>query len=1082
MNSIEEDLNDTDENLDPDKMPLIKRRSNKIQTQKTKKLNLELLYQKVGKVKQRFSLSTSHRMNSLTKLVSSKIISPTKRKSNKGILDDMMISDLIDPSYNFSMNYQLKETALKIFQSGLEGDQTKVKFFCNYLYQLVPFNKNFAKLTKSKNPQDINKLERILYNLSLQLKYEYVEKNKIVYLHGDYPDKYYIILKGEVDIIIPNEMEVMMTEYEYYYYILRLYRYQEHSLLEKVLDKNYDIYRLDIKLLEDWIQTGFNTLINLEKESELNKLKRKKKNKKTYTPAYSNTTELINHLEKQKKLNLLMLSQNVILLLEKIRIRNEKARDAKKLKALKKKKKESKKKQKSNAEENIKPNVQYIKLNGQMKKIFVNEDQVEVVEKCSSEISQLMEMKNEEFNFQKYLKQLNRTEPDKYINRVKPIFFDEDTNDILDPKQFIVSKSEKNENETKQKVEEDDENDTFMKLRTLFGYNKSVDTKKRELFNNRKKLVVYNYVLVNSSTTGETFGEIIYEGKQEKINPRIATIITKENCHFASLKKNLYNKILKEFNENNLHHQFLFLYSLDIFKDCNKNTFMKNMSFFIKRTIRANEILFNQDDNFGEDRSIYFVENGTFTSYCNISINDIEALFNNLNYVGLILPDDAHEDNLFNKENHDFCNFKNKKNFLNLFTFSKRDIIGFDDALYDQKYIYTVKCQSEVAIVYEIKLKFFNLIVNSETKLYQVLERYEAMKRNIMMKFFLNAYNNKTNFYKFISFDNLESEREDKKIVHKNYFGKNPFIEEKSDIDIYNKTNFKTLKTLNKVNDNIVELMPELKKSDIICNTTRLNSIKKLTKSSLYDSKTFILPKNQSNFKTSFLSSSKSINKFQSSSRNLKRILEFNSEKFNRTLKKKLSGIYSNKKVEKLKIDIYNSNNDKNDEKKNTFPIIMHTLPKNQSKNGFDKKDEILSSVTKRQKTVNFNINEDNNNSKPKNNFNTKSINKYNSKEINKNNEYSVGSSIISDSFFKGKSIKTKEKSLIGFKKYLKTNENNIELKNQDELSKNDEIRLKCYLKDIPDFFDNNKNSKKIFFGMNNKTLYQNNILFTDYK
>ena len=160
----------------------------------------------------------------------------------------------------------------------------------------------------------------------------------------------------------------------------------------------------------------------------------------------------------------------------------------------------------------------------------------------------------------------------------------------------------------------------------------------------------------------------------------------------------------------------------------------------------------------------------------------------------------------------------------------------------------------------------------------------------------------------------------------------------------------------------------------------------------------------------------------------------------------------------------------------------MHTLPKNQSKNDFDKKDEILSSVTKRQKTVNFNINEDNNNSKPKNNFNTKSINKYNSKEINKNNEYSVGSSIISDSFFKGKSIKTKEKSLIGFKKYLKTNENNIELKNQDELSKNDEIRLKCYLKDIPDFFDNNKNSKKIFFGMNNKTLYQNNILFTDYK
>ena len=79
-------------------------------------------------------------------------------------------------------------------------------------------------------------------------------------------------------------------------------------------------------------------------DGKLNKIKRKKKNTKVYKPNYTNTQELISHLEKQKKLNLLMLSQNVILLLEKIRIRNEKARDAQKNKALIKKKKEIKKK------------------------------------------------------------------------------------------------------------------------------------------------------------------------------------------------------------------------------------------------------------------------------------------------------------------------------------------------------------------------------------------------------------------------------------------------------------------------------------------------------------------------------------------------------------------------------------------------------------------------------------------------------------------------------------------------------------------------------------------------------------------
>ena len=83
-----------------------------------------------------------------------------------------------------------------------------------------------------------------------------------------------------------------------------------------------------------------------------------------------------------------------------------------------------------------------------------------------------------------------------------------------------------------------------------------------KLFNNRKKTVVYNYVLVNSNSTGDTFGDIIYEiSKFEEVNPRIATVISKENCHLATLKRSLYNKILREFNENNLHHQFLFLFS-----------------------------------------------------------------------------------------------------------------------------------------------------------------------------------------------------------------------------------------------------------------------------------------------------------------------------------------------------------------------------------------------------------------------------------------------------------------------------------------------------------------------------------------
>jgi hypothetical protein len=77
--------------------------------------------------------------------------------------------------------------------------------------------------------------------------------------------------------------------------------------------------------------------------------------------------------------------------------------------------------------------------------------------------------------------------------------------------------------------------------------------------------------------------------------------------------------------------------------------------------------------------------------------------------------------------------------------------------------------------------------------------------------------------------------------------------------------------------------------------------------------------------------------------------------------------------------------------------------------------------------------------------------------------------------------MKSEVKSLNRFKKYLETIDTNISLKNCD-MTKQEEIQLKCYLKDIPDFFRKDNCKQKIFFGMNKKTMFQNNALFTEYK
>ena len=61
------------------------------------------------------------------------------------------------------MNYQLKETAITVFKSGIDKDKTKIKFFCNYLYQLSARLKKNYEVFLVRNIGKISdlKIERI---------------------------------------------------------------------------------------------------------------------------------------------------------------------------------------------------------------------------------------------------------------------------------------------------------------------------------------------------------------------------------------------------------------------------------------------------------------------------------------------------------------------------------------------------------------------------------------------------------------------------------------------------------------------------------------------------------------------------------------------------------------------------------------------------------------------------------------------------------------------------------------------------------------------------------------------------------
>ena len=99
----------------------------------------------------------------------------------------------------------------------------------------------------------------------------------------------------------------------------------------------------------------------------------------------------------------------------------------------------------------------------------------------------------------------------------------------------------------------------------------------------------------------------------------------------------------------------------------------------------------------------------------------------------------------------------------------------------------------------------------------------------------------------------------------------------------------------------------------------------------------------------------------------------------------------------------------------------------------------------------------------------------------NKNNEISFSSNNFLENSSKKVNMKTSFNSTNKYKKYLENFEDNITLKNNNLLKK-EEIQIKCYLNNIPDFFNKDNCKKKIFFGMNKKALFQNNSLFTEFK
>ena len=161
--------------------------------------------------------------------------------------------------------FQISHHIKKELESGSDlGDITLKKInkedLGNLIYHIINKGKFYSKLNLDVIKYFLNKYtkygnfegdkELFLTKLSMSMRAEEYPKDYLLFRKNDLGDKFYIILKGSVSIIITHDINIEMTENEYNNHIEKLRYYKEYHLLEKII-----LYDNKLEIKEDLLDS-----------------------------------------------------------------------------------------------------------------------------------------------------------------------------------------------------------------------------------------------------------------------------------------------------------------------------------------------------------------------------------------------------------------------------------------------------------------------------------------------------------------------------------------------------------------------------------------------------------------------------------------------------------------------------------------------------------------------------------------------------------------------------------------------------------------------------------------------------------
>jgi CRP-like cAMP-binding protein len=605
--------------------------------------NKDPTFRLIGYIKKQTRRSSVRIINPFDELIDI-IIKELNLISTKDHKDDTILANFlfekVNDNYINGRKVKLVELIFHLLKKNQKND--------NEILILKLYFTKMEKLVSLLIPLKIN-ISDMLSKLVCQIKCEKRAKNTILFKAGDTGEKLYMLLKGNVGILIKKEKNIECTPLEYIKLLILLYLYQEEALLIEIICKNkntinieengiiclLNIFKIYYFLRENQRLTkNYNSLFDfIQAES---KLRAFIQNRYNYSPMlsfdqlnYEKTTieQLFNFYcrkikEINKNLKFGLTGSALIANFIKRQIKSSLANKPATMEELL---------------NNLKPY-------DEGKKKFKNEQ--EYYQKISyfNEISHYKILSTSE---EKYIQRLD---PQKLLESIR-----QDTSNYHNPDDIISELS--------------------VKIKASIYYE------------------------INQLYEGNIFGELALSDPK---NRRSATVITKEDCYFGTLIKQVYDLSLKAAQEKLRLRNVLFFTRGPIFKGLSNNIFLNKFFYtFKKRAYQKGDVLFRKGEKVN---SVIFVERGELELSRNMTMAEITNIINSL---GGIL-DDKYLTFLCNTyyQLHKF--YYNHKHNIKFCVLKDKEIIGLDDLTIDDMNIFDCKCVStEKTELYEIDYNTF---------------------------------------------------------------------------------------------------------------------------------------------------------------------------------------------------------------------------------------------------------------------------------------------------------------------------------------------------------------------------------------